>query len=230
MQKTGHRITKHEMKEDSFVTFAFRAQEYVQTHQKSFVIGLGAIVVAVAGLWFFTSMSSRSETAAEQSLNDAFARVQQNDLDGATTAYHGVVAEYGGSRAAREALFYLANLHFVREQWQESINAFQQYADKYTEDHGRLASSYSAIGDSYQALKDYDKSLEYYDKALGIKEAEYLAPDIMLQGARSALMKGDKDRATSYAGRLFDLVGNSAHMSRMRELLALHGIAYTRGM
>jgi tetratricopeptide (TPR) repeat protein len=230
MAKTGQRIRKHQMKEDSFVTFAFRAQEFIQTHQKPLLIALAAVAVVIAGALYVSSAGKRAEFGAEQLLAQAFGRVQQNDLQGAAVSYRAVIDEYGGTAAAREALYYLANLYFVQENWAEAITAYQRYIDRYAGfDGGRTAAAWSAIGDARQSLGEHSEALTCYDRALRIAGARYLAGEILLSAARSALAEGDGELATAYADSLFNRLGNSPDMTSMRELLAGHGIRYTRG-
>jgi tetratricopeptide (TPR) repeat protein len=231
MAKTHQRIRKHDMKQDSFVTLAFRAQEYIQNNQKPFIIGLAAIVLATLGIWFFGSASRRAELNAEQTLTEASVRVQQNDMQGAAAVYRRVVDDYGGTAGAREALFYLGNLHFVQRQWTEAAEAYREYIDRHRGwDAGRTAAAWAGVGDSYQAQGAHGDALDAYERALEIETATYLADEILLAAAHSALELEDTEQAAAYADRLFEASGGSSPiMVRMRELLARHGIRYTRG-
>lgn len=230
MPKTGHRISKHDMKEDSFVTFAFRAQEYIQNHQGPFLLGLGALVVAVVGIWFFASSSRRAEAEADVRINEAFVRVQQNDMAGAAQIYRTVIDEFGGTSAAREGLFYLGNLAFVQRNWSDAIDAYEKFARTYGgQDPLRAGAAWSAVGDAYQAQGEHAKALEYYERTLAVPEAEPLFAETFLSAARSALAMDDPERARQYADRLYELDSSSPQMTKMRELLALHGQVYTRG-
>ena len=230
MTKTQHRLTKHEMKEDSFVTFAFRAQEYIQSNQKTLLLGLGALVLAVLGVWLYSSASSRSEGEAEGLLTSAFTRVQQNDMEGAASIYREIKDQYKGTQAAREAVFYLANLQFVAEQWSDAITQYEAYLDDYSSfDQGRNVAARAAIGDAQQALGDHAKALESYERALILPDADYLKSELYLSAARSALALGQNDKAVALADQLYETDGSSAVMGQMRELLALHGQRYLRG-
>jgi tetratricopeptide (TPR) repeat protein len=230
MTKTQHRIRKHEMKEDSFVTFAFRAQEYIQNHQRLMMGALGVLVLLVLGAWLLTSSNRKSETEGETLLGSAFARVQQNDMDGAATIYRQVQDEFGGTPAAREGSFYLANMQFVQQKWADAIATYEDYLKHYSSfDPGRNAAAHAAIGDACQSLSDHARALEHYDLALNVEGAHYLRSDIFLAAARSALALNKPDVAQAYADRLFENDGNSAVMTQMRELLALHGVRYLRG-
>lgn len=230
MTKTQHRITKHEMKEDSFVTFAFRVQEYIQSNQKTLIIVLGGFVLVVAGLWLYSSASDRSKGEAEALLAQAFVRVQQNDMPGAAAIYREVSDQYEGTTAAREAVFYLANLQFVSEQWSDAITHYENYLSNYSSfDPGRNVAARAAVADAHQALGDHAKALENYDKALQMPDADYLKSELYVSAARSALALGQKDKAVALADQLFEHDGSSAVMGQMRELLALHGQQYLRG-
>jgi tetratricopeptide (TPR) repeat protein len=230
MAKSGSRIRKHDMKEDSFVTFAFRAQEYIQNNQKPFILGLGALVVAVFGLWYLSSSGRRAEESADLRINEAFVRVQQNDMAGAAEIYKTVIDQYGGTSAARDGLFYLGNLSFVQQNWTEAIEAYEKFARKYGgEDPLRAGGAWSAIGDAYQTQGENEKALEAYERALAIPRAEPIFPEIYLSATRSALDMGDTARAIQYADRLLDFKSTAPQLTKVRELLALHGVVYTRG-
>lgn len=230
MPKTGHRISKHDMKEDSFVTFAFRAQEYIQNHQALFVLALGALVAVVVGMWFFASSGRKAEAEADVRINEAFVRVQQNDMAGAAQIYRTVIDEFGGTSAAREGLFYLGNLSFVQRNWADAIAAYEKFARTYGgKDPLRAGAAWSAIGDAYQTQGEHPKALEYYERALAIAGAAPNFSETLLSAARSVLAMGDKERARQFADRLYELDSSSPQMTKMRELLALHGVIYTRG-
>jgi tetratricopeptide (TPR) repeat protein len=230
MAKTQHRIRKHDMKEDSFVTFAFRAQEFIQANQRFFIAGLVVVVVLVLGVWFLKSSGDRAAIESEQALSQAFSRVQQNDMVGAAAAYQNVIDDFGGTAGAREAVFYLANLHFVEQEWPQAIENYQRYTRDYSGyDPGRTVAAHAAIGDAFQALDDHQRALESYDKALTIEEGAYLEAEICIAAARSALASEQPDLAIAYADRLFEKQGNSLAMVQMREMLAQHGMRYLRG-
>jgi tetratricopeptide (TPR) repeat protein len=230
MAKTQHRIRKHDMKEDSFVTFAFRAQEFIQSNQKLFIAGLAVVVVLVLGTWLLKSSGDRSAAEAEGALAQAFSRVQQNDMAGAAVSYERVIDEFSGTAGAREALFYLANLHFVQQEWPQAIEKYQQYARDFASfDPGRTVAAYAAIGDAYQALDDQLRALENYGKALAIDEGAYLEGEVCVAAARSMLASNQPEQAIAYADRIFEKQGNSQAMIQMRELLAQHGVRYLRG-
>lgn len=230
MPKTGHRIRKHEMKEDSFVTFAFRAQEYILKRQQSVMIGLGVLAVAILGIWYLSSSDRSAEVAADQVMAEAYGLVQTNNMAGAEALYLRVIDGHSGTSGAREARFYLANLYFVQLEWNKAIEQYEIYID----DHrnyaaGRTAAAWMAIGDSYQALGDHSQALTHYSKALAVESAEYLAGDILLASARSACLSGQLDLATGFADDMFERFGNAPDMIRLRELLARYGVSYTRG-
>ena len=230
MARTQHRIRKHDMKEDSFVTFAFRAQEYIQQNQRPFIIGLVAIVGVTVGTWMFSGAGQRAELNAEQALGQAFIRVQQNDMLGAAASYEHVISDFSGTAGAREALFYLANLHFVQQEWPQAIERYEQYVREYAGfDPGRTGAALSAVGDAFQALEDHERALTYYERVLNTEGTDYLKTEALMAAARSALALGDFERATGYADLMFEIAGNAPVMTRMRELLAYHGVRYLRG-
>lgn len=230
MPKTGHRIRKHEMKEDSFVTFAFRAQEMVLKRQRPIMIGFGLLVVLIAGLWFLSLSDRSAESAADRVMAEAYGLVQTNDMAGAEALYTRVIDVHSGTSGAREARFYLANLYFVQSEWSKAIEQYERYVDDHSDyAAGRTAAAWMAIGDSYQALSDHTQALSNYSRALAVESADYLSSDIIMGAARSACASGQLDLAEGFADDLFERIGNGPDMTRIRELLARHGRTYTRG-
>lgn len=230
MPKTGHRIRKHEMKEDSFVTFAFRAQEMVLKRQRPIMIGFGLLVVLIAGLWFLSLSDRSAESAADRVMAEAYGLVQTNDMAGAEALYTRVIDVHSGTSGAREARFYLANLYFVQSEWSKAIEQYEGYVDDHSDyAAGRTAAAWMAIGDSYQALGDHTQALSNYSRALAVESADYLSSDIIMGAARSACASGQLDLAEGFADDLFERIGNGPDMTRLRELLARHGRTYTRG-
>ena len=53
MLKPRKQITKKQLKEDSLVTFYFKAQEWLEVHGKTLMIAAAAVLLAIAGFAYY---------------------------------------------------------------------------------------------------------------------------------------------------------------------------------
>ena len=65
------RITRHEMKEDALVTWAFQAWDWVQNNVRIVLAVVGGIVLLIGGLAWYRSANARAEGEAGRILAEA---------------------------------------------------------------------------------------------------------------------------------------------------------------
>lgn len=159
---TKKRISKHQLKEDQFVTGVFRLQEWAEENLNIVLIAAGALVVVIAAIWFFASQGAQSKQEAMELLGRADMQARNGQTQLAIIDYQKILDDHSGSDAARVAAFKLANVYFDTNDYANAQAAFRQYLENYADnDLARfsairgLAMTSASQGDFQQAARHY---------------------------------------------------------------------------
>ncbi len=163
---TKKRMTKHQLKEDQFVTGVFRFQEWAEENLNTIFIVAGVVIVIIVGIWFFSSQSARSKQAAMDLLGRADVQARNGQTQLAIIDYQKVLDDYSGSNAAHIAAFRLANVYFNSNDWANAESAFRTYLDKYaTDDVDRFSAKRGIAMTTASQGKFGDAAKQYWELA-----------------------------------------------------------------
>ena len=152
---TKKKMTKHEMREDQFVTGVFKFQEWAEENLSKVLIGGGVVLAIVAVVVFMAWQSSRSTDEAFEKLGSAevFARTGQTQL--AVADFQEVMNKFSSSPAAGQAAFKLANLYFQTNDFANAETAYKSYLDKYVVDENfRKSAQHRAANQAERTKQD----------------------------------------------------------------------------
>ena len=141
MLRPHKRLTKRQIKEDKFLTMAVEGYEYV----KEYGIRVGLALVVIIGLVVLLHMYTRSKahrqtTALDQAISAIYA-----DDENASALLSRVISEFGGSREAGEAQFYLGNIFYNNNNMDDAIDHYRAYIDKYADSKILLFGAYNGL-------------------------------------------------------------------------------------
>lgn len=124
------RISKRQLKEDTFIATTLKAWEYVRDHEKSFFIGL-VVVVCIAAIigWAGYARKQGGVKAASQ-FADALASFRQGDFKTAEDLFTLLSKEYGGREDGVYASYFLGKCALETGKYLDAIQAFDRYLAK----------------------------------------------------------------------------------------------------
>ena len=155
---------------------------FVLENQKSLAFIIGAIVVLILlyiGYQRFY-LAPRAETAADQLYKaETYATIdslQQRAIegDGSYPGFKEIAAEYENTRSANVANAYLGGLYLRQGQYQEAIDALENYSNTGSAILDPLV--IGMLGDAYSELKDYKQAASYYKKAAEKNQNMFTSP------------------------------------------------------
>ena len=159
---TQKRITKHQMKEDHFVTAVFRAREWAEVNFNTILIAAGALIIVAVAIWFFIGQSSRKSQESYDLLGRAEVEMRNNQAQVAAIDFQKVIDDFGGTPAAKHAALKLANLYFATNDYEKAEQAFRKYADDYAIDEMSRLSALEGIAASLSASGKYQDAAKQY--------------------------------------------------------------------
>jgi tetratricopeptide (TPR) repeat protein len=180
---------------------------------KNLIFGLiGAIILLVIGLYWYSQNKNVKEAEAQEELykaniefkSDSFqlALNGRSGLGQANTflGYTGIIAEYSGTPAANLAHYYAGISTLKLGEPQLAID----FLDNFSGEEQLQTVAYTLMGDAYSELKDMDNALTYYDKASGYTDNLALALYAKWKAARLLEYQEKKDEAVKYLQEIMD--------------------------
>jgi tetratricopeptide (TPR) repeat protein len=189
------RIYKHDLKEDHFVTATFQLTSYIREHQNIFIGILAGVVIVAIIIAVSMSSRGRSEEQASRILGEATIFYQQGNWDGTIERCQTLIDQHGGSKHAANAVVFLADGHLKLEHYEDAINAYQLYLDKYNDDDFLVASSLTGIATCYEQLEQFSQAGDYYLQAAEDVPNFYGAAEALMNSARCYATAGEIDKA-----------------------------------
>jgi len=197
-----HRITKKEIKEDKFVTFTFKLNEWIREHlNQVLMVGGGVILVGVIVFFVISSKSKREENAADL-LGKAGMELQTGELGTAVSDLQKVINQYGSTESAKRATFLLASAYYYAKDYNQAQSFFEKSLDKYKNEPNMAASAQAGIADCYMQKGSFLLAGDNYVKAVSMDPQGFLSPQYLLKAADAYIRAGQNDKTREMLNRL----------------------------
>lgn len=224
MLKPRRRLTKKEMKQDSFVIWTLKATDFVERYTRHIlysVLGLAVLVVVVVS---YSKWRAQKETKATSALAEA--RIAQADTSGSgrerkAALLRKVVSDFKGTDSADEALILLADLNYDAGRYEEARAQYERYLSA----GGNDLLQYSAMAGIASCLEQQGKldqaSLQYMEIADRSPKAFY-APISLLNAGRCYRLAGKMEDARKVLDRVVrDYAGSQSASQATDEIKGL---------
>jgi len=215
-----HRITKREIKEDKFVTFAFKVNEWIQRHLNEVLIGAGGVILVAVVVFFIFSSRAKRERKAAELLGKAHLELQGGNIGMAVGDLQTVVNKYGGTKSEKDATFFLASAYFYARDYIQAQSFFERYLKKYKGDPLVSASAQAAIAECHLQRGNFAQAGENFVKAASLNPRGFLAPQYLLEAALAYLQANQKEKARKILNELITQHPDSREAYRAKMLLA----------
>lgn len=185
------KISKKEMKEDKFTTFMLQFKDRFLDNWQVVAIAAAVVVIIIVAAVYYTNMQESKEFEATNRLSKAVMEYQRQNYQVAIVDFLEIVDSYGGQVASR-ARFYLANSYYNTRNYDEAINHFQMYIDKYRDDKISRASAIAGVAASLEGKREFAEAAAKYEEALQYYPESPSTPDFYLGGIRCYVAARDK--------------------------------------
>lgn len=200
MLRPKKKISKREMKEDALVTTYFKATTFYETHKKNISMGLVAVLVIVAGTFFYVKNKNADNERAMTDLGRVYQMYDNGQyqiaIDGVPErnipGLKAIVENYGGTEGGNMARFYLANAYFLTGKYDEALEAFEDFS---TSNQVLEVSRLSGIAACYEAKREYKEAADYFEKAASKYGKDVHAADNLNHAAANYALAGEKEKA-----------------------------------
>lgn len=227
---TKKKMTKHEMREDHFVTGVFKFQEWAEENLSKLLIGGGIVLAVIVVVVFVAWQSKSSQKAAFDKLGSAevFARTGQTQL--AVADFQEVLNKYSSSPAAPQAAFKLANLYFQTNDFANAESAFKNFYDKYATDDNFRRSAQRGMAASQAGQGKYQEAGIAFLTSTKADTLVTTYEDDLLQAVINSVKANDSNTAKE-AFALLEKRGTTSEKYRNAKILMIERgiLAYEKG-
>ena len=214
------KITKKQLKEDSLVTFYYKAVKYFEDNMKPIlIIGGSVIVLAVLVYLYSVKLKNDNEKAALE-LSRVVSLYEMGNYQEAMDGKKGtnvlglkqIVDTYGSTENGEIAKVYLGNSYL----YLGKIDKAYEYYDDFSGDSPIYkASALAGVAGYYEYKKEYEKAAEKYKEAAFISKENASNPQYLL----SAVINLIKVKNNAEAKELIDKIKEEYKTSDvMREI------------
>lgn len=169
-------------------------------HKRHLAYALLAVLLALAGYWFYLRSRALKTAHAETAYEQAMQSAASGNIPLAESDLRKAAVRYAGTDGGAEAALSLAKLEYQQRKWQAGIAALQQTAG-----HGgdMQFDARMLIGAGYEGLNQPARAAQTYEEA-----------------ARVARFPSDAAGARAMAARAYETAGNRAAAIRLWTELA----------
>ena len=153
---------------------------FVRDNQKSLLF-IGAAILAIIAIYFAYQkmyVGPNEIKAADQMhvAQDFWAKKEWDKAikgDGSYPGFEKIIADYGNTKQANLAYFYLGTAYLNKGEYQKAIDSYSNY---HGDDAMVAAEALGSTGDAYVELKKYDDAASYFQKAADKAKNKFLSP------------------------------------------------------
>ena len=172
--------------------------DWFQLHSREVTWASAAVIVLVAGGWFYNRSQALKSERAEKAYFAAQRSVVSGNLPLAESDFRKMISRYDGTSAATEARIALAELLYQQAKYQAGIDVLKDVDDK--GDFGASIHAVRAAG--YEQLNKFREAAGEYEKAAAV-----------------ARFVPDRQRDSSMAAKAYLSAGDSTHAKAIWTLL-----------
>jgi len=203
---------RHELREDTVVTFYARALGYFENNRNTVFGVAGGIVLIVLALLGYSWMQSNNNEKALSQMAVAVQKYEagefQASLDG-DASFLGMIEiadSYGSTNSGNLAKFYAADALFRVGDMERALEYFESFS-KGSDYLG--ASAYAGEAAIHELNGDQKKAGDLFVRAATVFESEITSPMYFENAARAYAAAGDKGKARSAYESIRDDYPNS---------------------
>ena len=160
MLKPKRKITRDELKKDSFVESVFELRSYLKDNLTILSRIGGGLVLIIALAIFFGQSSRNNFREAEFLLTQSSLYLDNGDTQNAKILLQELTDEYSGTEPGRLGSYYLAQLHLKSNNSESALPLLLNYSKK-GENSFLLSSANHAISSIYHQNNDIKNAIKY---------------------------------------------------------------------
>lgn len=219
MLKPRKRLTKRQIKQDKFVTYYFKTQEFISQNSRYVIWGVSALAAIIIVSFIYSRKQLEREQNAVVELARARIEYFSQNYEAAVSILNNLVESYGDTESGKEGTYFLANTYFNQHSYDRAEELFKQYLNK----DGDLvleAAALAGVAACYEEKGNLDEAARTYQEAAEKYSEGFMAPQNLYDSARCFLLAGNSQEAANILTKLIENYSNSQIKNDAELLLA----------
>ena len=216
----GRKLTKREMKEDAFVTFAFRASDFIKKHRGKVIAGVATAILAGASYTYITSSRTGAAEAASEQLLAGMIQQRRENYTGAVAAYEGVLSRFSGTPSGKLALLYLGHARYELKQYDVAAEAYERYLGREKRDRLTMSHAKRGLAACRENTDRFQEAAELYEQTARQLDEGAAVPEDLMAAARCWKLAGRPEKAVEILQEIIDSYPDFRDLDRARVFLA----------
>lgn len=126
---SSDRITKKQLKSDSFITNTLKTWEYARMHQNTVFVALVILIVVIVGVIWMGNTRRQSREEAQSLFGEALTYYMAGQVPVAGQRFQLVHEQASGTREGAYALYFIGKCALLEQRNLEAIEAFDAYLE-----------------------------------------------------------------------------------------------------
>lgn len=188
------------------------------------VFGVAGILILVFGGFFgYRYWNESQDNSAQKEMFQAVRYFEADSLklalngDGNQLGFLQIIDEYGSTKAAKLANFYVGNIYMKQGKFDPAILYLEDFS---SDDLLVQARAWCLIGDANMELKKYDGAATFYTKAAEYKPNKFFSPTYWMKAALAYEKLNKNDKAIEIYQTIIDKYWDSSEYQNARKYKA----------
>lgn len=153
------------------------------------LVGLGAVALVLAGVWFASASGKRREQFAQRQLETARAAGEAGNLPLAASEFQRVATNFRGTQAAQEALVALNQARIINGQHELAAQGLREFLASQPDPRFVVPAS-ALLGTALENANRPGEAADAYRAAAAAADADYLKAEYLTEAGRAYLDAG----------------------------------------
>lgn len=220
----ARKLSRREIKEDTFITATLKSWEYIRAHQSGFFIGLIVLIVIIIGSFWVQNSREKTHEEAVTQFSEALNSFRRADIKTAEELFKIVEDRFGGFREGVHASYFIGKCALLGGRNAEAIQAFDKYLGNRKKDTFFHDAAMDGKAVALENERRYAEAAEVYSElAKNIKTNSFMEKVYVRRAADNYKLSNQKENAIEMIERLLDLTAGVERRDAEIELEILRG-------
>jgi len=218
------RISKRQLKEDTFIATTLKAWEYVRENEKYFFIGLVALVCIAALVGWSSYARKQGNLKASSQFAEGLASFRTGNFKTAEDLFTAVMKEHGNRKEGIYASYFLGKCALETGRYLDAINAFDRYLAKSKSQPFFHDAAMEGKAIALESSQRYEEAGNLYRELAGnLKNGQFLEATCLRRSAENYRLCNRTEKAIEVLGILLDKATGTERRDIEIELEILRG-------
>lgn len=201
-----------------------KSKDFLEKNQKP-ILGIALVILLIAGGFFgYRYYLNNQNVLAQEEMFQAVFYFDNGEYekalsgDGNNFGFLDIITEYGGTKAANLANYYVGVIYLEQENYESAINYLSNFSSS---DLLVQAEAYALTGDAHVQLEQYEEAARMYEKAANHNANKFFTPVYLMKAAMAYRDAGSNREAIDCYSQIITNYPTSSEVDSAKKYKAL---------